>query len=296
MAPVGMLKAVAPRAEAPRAEAMETARKNAVKMLGLPENNTAMDRAKAMGFVDDVYHGSKTPEGITELIPGGGRGSIQTGDAYGSGVYTSTDRLGDANSYGAQGAVFPLKINRSNYLNVDNPSSDDLKKLSKLAGDAMLPSDKARFSIGREVRHFKDDAEAEEFWRSQKENWKQFGDGMERAKPKADFLKDGGVNVEFTNFDAPVPIKSGEDANTLLKAIGWDNVQSMGYQGHTLDRGGGRLWDITANPANLRSRFAAFDPARRQEADLLGRATPEMMGITTLGGLLGLGAMKYNEQ
>ena len=46
---------------APQSEALEIARKNAVKMLGLPENNTAMDRARAMGFDTPAYHG--TPYG-----------------------------------------------------------------------------------------------------------------------------------------------------------------------------------------------------------------------------------------
>ena len=45
---------------APQAQAMETARQNAVKMLGLPESNTAMDRARAMGFDTEAYHGAKT--------------------------------------------------------------------------------------------------------------------------------------------------------------------------------------------------------------------------------------------
>ena len=36
------------------------AQTEAVKRLGLPTNNTAADRAKAMGFGDDVYHGTKT--------------------------------------------------------------------------------------------------------------------------------------------------------------------------------------------------------------------------------------------
>ena len=41
-------------------QAHEVARKNAVEMLGLPENNTAMDRAKALGFDTETkyYHGS----------------------------------------------------------------------------------------------------------------------------------------------------------------------------------------------------------------------------------------------
>jgi len=55
-APAGAVKAMAAAPllakalrAAPRDEALETARKNAVKMLGLPENNTAMDRAQALG-------------------------------------------------------------------------------------------------------------------------------------------------------------------------------------------------------------------------------------------------------
>lgn len=52
-APAGMTKLVGPQSQA-----LETARKNAVRMLGLPENNTAMDRAKAMMFGDEVYHGT----------------------------------------------------------------------------------------------------------------------------------------------------------------------------------------------------------------------------------------------
>ena len=43
----------------PYAQAHETARLNAIKMLGLHEHNTAQDRAKAMGINTDAYHGSK---------------------------------------------------------------------------------------------------------------------------------------------------------------------------------------------------------------------------------------------
>lgn len=45
-------------AKAPQEAALETARKNAVKMLGLPESNTAADRAKALGFTAEGYHGT----------------------------------------------------------------------------------------------------------------------------------------------------------------------------------------------------------------------------------------------
>lgn len=48
--------------EPPQAQALETARQNAVKMLGLPENNTAMDRAREMGFDTPAYRGTTADE------------------------------------------------------------------------------------------------------------------------------------------------------------------------------------------------------------------------------------------
>jgi hypothetical protein len=255
--------------KAPADDRLETARRNAVEMLGLPENNTPMDRARALGFTDNVYHGTKNLEPIKNLIPGGANGAATTGDAYGLGVYTSTDAIGDASSYGAQGGVLPLMIRRANHLMVDSPSAADLEKLSKFAGEQLLPSDKARFAIGRETRQFKDVQDARDFFDNQRANWNQFGAGYDRARPEAVANPDGTFAVEFTNFDAPIPITNGEDVQTLLKAVGWDNVPSLGYSGHTLDRGNGRLWDITTDTSKLRSRFAAFDPARVNENDLL---------------------------
>lgn len=283
----------------PQDKALATAQRNAAKPvseggLGLRPDNTAAERAKAMGF-EDAFHGSKRPEGIENLVAGGRDGAIRHGDAYGTGVYTTTDAVGDASSYGSGGAVFPLKIDRTNHLPVDAPNADDLRKLSKFAGDSMLPSDKARFSVGRETRQFKDLQEARDFFANQRENWKQFGDGMDRAKPEAISNPDGTFGVKFTNWDAPVPITNGKDADTMFRALGYDNIPALGYSGHTLDRGAGRLWDITNDTSKLRSRFAAFDPMRRNESDLLGRADPALLGILGGGSLLGLGAYNYSK-
>ena len=59
-------------------EAMEVAQKNAALPiekggLGLPKDNTAMDRAKAMGFDIDAYHGTINPE-IMAFDPMMGKG------------------------------------------------------------------------------------------------------------------------------------------------------------------------------------------------------------------------------
>ena len=282
----------------PQEEALETARKNAVTMLGLPEKNTAMDRARAMGFEVPVYHGTKTPERITSLIPGGTNESVRTGDAYGFGVYTTTDPF-EASSYAGEGGVLPLLLRRQGYLSVDNPSEQDLARLSEFSGAQMLPSDKARFEIGRKQQKFENLEEARNFFANQRENWKQFGDGYDRARPEAIANPDGTFSVEFTDFDSPVPITSGKDAETLLKAVGWDTVPIIGYPGHTLEKGAGRQWDITTKPQNIRSRFAAFDPARINENDLLGYADlgilPYLAGAGALGGL-GLSQIKEPEK
>jgi hypothetical protein len=61
--------------------------------------------------------------------------------------------------------------------------------------------------------------------------------------------------------------------------------------GNVRDNAGnyGGLSDVfaTSNPSRLRSRFAAFDPARRNEADILGRADPELLKMLAAAGLLG---------
>jgi hypothetical protein len=40
---------------------------------------------------------------------------------------------------------------------------------------------------------------------------------------------------------------------------------------------------IQKDPALIRSRFAAFDPARIKEADLLGMADPRLLGLLGIG-------------
>ena len=53
---------------------------------------------------------------------------------------------------------------------------------------------------------------------------------------------------------------------------------------------------VIQNPANVRSRFAAFDPARVNENDLLGRADPRLLGLMGVLGTGGLGgAYLYNQ-
>ena len=53
VAPAALVKASKATKALPQEKALETARQNAVKMLGLPESNTAMDRARALAEITD---------------------------------------------------------------------------------------------------------------------------------------------------------------------------------------------------------------------------------------------------
>ena len=55
---MGAIKAKDMKAIAPRDEALRIAEQKGVEMLGLPPGNTPMDRARAMGYVEDAYHGA----------------------------------------------------------------------------------------------------------------------------------------------------------------------------------------------------------------------------------------------
>jgi len=61
---MGFAGNIKPVGKTPYELAQEVAQKNAVEMLGLPKGNTAIDRAKALGFNLDVplYRGSTKPE------------------------------------------------------------------------------------------------------------------------------------------------------------------------------------------------------------------------------------------
>jgi hypothetical protein len=93
--------------------ANEVAQKNATEMLGLPPDNTAMDRAKALGFGDDVYHGTTKSFDAFDMSKLGSSGS----DAL-EGVFTVTNPKVANEFIWAKGSneggnVMPLRLRTS---------------------------------------------------------------------------------------------------------------------------------------------------------------------------------------
>ena len=120
------------------AKADDAARIEGVKRLGLPENNTALDRAKAMGFGDTQYHGTVEDFNLfdagrpanVKYLPNGGthREAISVtpepnlaGDY--AGIYSDGTRAREGAS-----KIFPVRT-RGNVFDYDNP--EHIKLLPK---------------------------------------------------------------------------------------------------------------------------------------------------------------------
>jgi hypothetical protein len=211
-----------------------------------------------------LYHGTQTPEELTEFKPGGANGSRLTGDAYGVAAYFTTSPS-EASFYAKEdGAVLPVYA-KGEILDLDGAlTKQQSERLTKFANELMLPSDKARFPAGRKTKQFTDVAEAREFFDERRKDWDQFGDNMDRAFPKA--IADGdGFAVEYTDFNGDVEIKTGNDAFTLFRAVGFDNLPAAGFDGLKMSRDGGQDWLVLHNPeGNVKSatgNAGTFDPA-----------------------------------
>jgi len=220
---VGKLAQSAPKLKAPQDEALEIARKNAVKMLALPENNTAIDRARAMGF-SESYHG--TNRHVDQIDPN--KAGTQTGNPNAHMGFFSTPNADEASRYTrdfggpAGGNVMPLMIRRGNEYPISYKEMNDIAM-----GLFTAPGNTTR---------------------------ERYLSASQTAKDKR------------------------------------ENLISEGYDTAVFGKGKPLEEIIALKPEVVRSRFAAFDPARINENDLLGFADPRLLaliGAGTGGGLLG---------
>jgi hypothetical protein len=208
--------------------------------LGLPANNTYIDRANAPGmFPDDVYHGANLP---IEQIDPAMRGS----------------------STGAKSA-------KQAFWTVDNPTV--------ARGYAEYAANEA--PIAKILK----DAEFQGKVAQRTGNW----DKYENLVTKAEELESAN-QANPLNGQNIMPLRINTNNSSVMDAGGnsfpyAENdinqfLRQSKYAGNdvaqikNLDDAVGRV-DLPANhyavfnPANIRSRFAAFDPMRRHEADIL---------------------------
>lgn len=263
----------------PQDKALATAQRNAAKPvseggLGLHPNNTPMERAQAMGYLDDAYHGTNKDFEAFNVNSGAGK-------THGAGTFfTDNPHVASTYSGGVDGGVvMPAKLNTGNPVVVDAKGANWnwLGKSTKVTapkatvidaeGDALMadlfgkaesslitkkPFSKTLGKLWPDEFRFSDAASTDDLARwANKEGY----DSM-----VFDQVKDRGPTGIFANAESALPSK-----NTVI-----------------------------FSPNQVRSRFAAFDPARRNEADILGKADPRLLGL--LGAGVGGGAYIYSDK
>jgi hypothetical protein len=282
LAPVGMVS----RAKTQYEIAHDIASKNAEKMLGLPKGNTAVQRANALGKQVDVYHGTKQDirdgfkpvyeDQLTFTTPhpdfasgwiGKGARQTRTGDK-------AAQEIAQADK---EYRAIREQIMQPDSLNKMEGSAFNLEydKRAALARDALA---KAGVPRGGDTLHgniLPLKARVEKTF-NPAEDYRVMDDYIKSAFP--DGVNDQGLLNMFKNGDYIVY----ENPKVV------DYLKKRGYDSMVLRESSNYPSDSTLavfDPSKLRSKFAAFDPARVNESDLLAGLAP-YLGV---GGLLGLG-------
>lgn len=261
----------------PQDEAMRIAQRNAAKPvseggLGLGPNNTAMERAEALGFDTSypMYHGGAPGiNAFDESYFGRTTGA----ESAKMGVFT-TDNADQATQYAraaSERELFEKFIQ-------ENSIGDKWKRIANTIGV------KANIPVEQRVDILRQNASAARV------------DPMSEA---ASALRGGNVPSPLggetvykvlTRYDNPKVMNYDEAVRKYKNMPGIiDSARKEGNPHIVLDGVDegpyNALWDVHFNPANIRSVNAAFDPAKINEPDLLGRATVgNLLGLAGLSG------------
>jgi hypothetical protein len=210
--------------------ANEVAQKNATEMLGLPPDNTAMDRAKALGFDMQEFHGTSYGD-FAAFDPSKMKDNVQ----YGGSIYTTKDpqfasRVAESKWSGDSPTVMPVMIRSGKKFDMAEPiSAEDAAKVLNVIGQ----SERA----GKIAASGKPYRSGSEFF-----YWGIGQDLPNSARGAA--INRGGFDVITGDPSLEISGKAGKPQTAIF------------------------------DPSRIRSRFAAFDPARVNETDLLAAGIP----------------------
>ena len=219
--------------------ANEVAQKNATEMLGLPPDNTAMDRAKAMGFDANAYHGTNrefTEFSNSMLGVKTGAKSAQKAHFFANNPELSNTYVNTANVYKSSPPAYADLLKNPKAWEEFNAATDDAGKWAVLEKYGM------NYSSGQVMPLML---------------------RLGNAKVK-DYQ---GIGYRDQTF------------NDLIKAAKKAKKESVVFK-NTYDPGPHEGFNVKSDvyavfdPKNIRSRFAAFDPARANESDLLAAGIP----------------------
>ena len=257
------------------AQRMRAAQKNAAKAvseggLGLRPDNTAMERAKAMGYEGGWYHGTG---GDFESFDKGAQATLTPTNSYDAQMaHFLTDNPEVASEYAEEAAK---NRNWQTFAEYEAATPEVKKQVNDLL-DAAGIFNRDQFRTFLEALHHRGPST---------EIGKQVSDllGIEPARPvvmplmaRGEYARKDYGGAPWTEWDTYDALKQAQDEG--LAGLRMENVGDSLSGKHT----GTSL--AVLDPRNIRSANAAFDPAQRGSSNLLyGVAAP--IGVSGIMGL-----------
>jgi len=240
-APAALAKASKATKALPQEKALETARQNAVKMLGLPENNTPMERARALEYAYPDYKGGHQPNLSAADV---GAPLHQLDKVYPADIYSpkAARYYGD----GADPARDSALVRRMQALK-DKP--DEMVTVFRA-----VPKKAGKF-INQ-------------------------GDWVTMDKQYAVEHGESALNGDYKIISTRTPAKTLYSPGDSLYELGIDKSQKFAEGPASMPTMQSPKYDFERSP------FAAFDPARVNENDLLASLAALGIGVPMISGLL----------
>ena len=320
-----VVPAVGRAMKAPRDEALKIAQANAAKPvseggLGLPPDNTAMDRARAMGYEPGLYHA--TGENFTEIdLSRAGKASGGNVKAFftAKGTDLAEDYLPKemvpkpeyARAYKNQERY--QKALMSKYEDFSAQPDLFMKKPEASQPWQMEAALRSNPELSKSFESYIGNPEFIEGYSRNRKTVRNLIEDLEKETPRMHREQYAtGANV------MPLMVKKGNFIEFDAKGEAWSpdldrkiqqSLREQGLEGavdgvnirNIYDGKAGRIADtqMIFNPEAVRSTSAAFDPAKRYESDLLGAADPRLLaGVAgaTGAGLYGASRMQEGEE
>jgi hypothetical protein len=227
--------------------------------LGLAANNTAAQRAKAMGYETPVYHGTNAE---IEVFNTKGKGKTA-----GAGAFLTTNPTTAETYVSASGGgnILPLLLKKDDFL-IANAKG---RNWSDIWTDQIAAKSKGK-------KYSLDDLELDKYSATSTDELGILAKELGLKGAQIKNVKDLGPNSHVMRAKEYLLEKYGivpDDTWSNVTGKQWDESQKAMKKLYESQKG-----DIYAiqDPSLIRSRFAAFDPKRVKEADLLaaGLAVP----------------------
>ena len=246
------------------AERMAIAQKNAALPiskggLGLPAKNTAMDRAKALGYDAPMYHGTNAE---IEAFNTQGKGKTA-----GAGAFLTTNPI-TAETYVSSsggGNIMPLLVKKDDLLNVNARG----RNWADLWTDQLAAKSKGK-------KYSLDDLGLDKYSATSTDEIGMIAKDLGLKGAEIKNVKDLGPNSHVMRAKEYLLDKYGivpDETWSNVTGKQWDEAQKAMKKFYESQKS-----DIVAlqDPSLIRSKFAAFDPKRIKEADILaaGLAVP----------------------